>query len=260
MSIRVAIIRGTGYLDFFDKVEDSRKIGSPYGPSSLITIGKVGKKYVALLPRHGETYRFPPHKINYRANIWALNSLGVERIIAINRVGAVNDSIKTGDILIPHDIIDLTKNPDSTFHDNAPVTHVDVTQPYCPELRNSLIRATPKRTGKIWSKSVLACRDGPRFETRAEIKMLKILGCDSVGMTTAPEVFLARELKLCYASVCTVTNRASGLQTRVNTEEIIRMSNKRKKIITQLIKETLRRIPDKRNCECFTDSKETIIR
>jgi len=248
---KIAIIGGTG-LEFLIEGSTKTRIGTPYGPSPPITIGKVAGKDVAFLPRHGEKHTMPPHKVNYQANIWSLHALGVERILATNAVGGINPKFKPGDFVIPNDLIDFTKNRPTTFYDEAPVTHIDATNLYCPELRQVLLNAAKKVMGTAWGNAVYLCTEGPRYETPAEIKMFHKLDCDVVGMTGVPEAVLARELEICYATICFVTNMAAGMQKRLTTEEVSKVASKSAANLQQTIKEAIRKVPEKRKCECAT--------
>lgn len=149
----VAIIGGTGTEALLDAAEHER-IGTPYGLAPPIFLGQIGEKIVAFLPRHGANHDVPPHMVNYRANIYALHTMGVKRIIATNAVGSINPEFKPGDLVIPHDIVDFTKLRAKTFYDNAPVTHIDVCEPYCPEIRFILIKAAEKKGRSVWQSRV----------------------------------------------------------------------------------------------------------
>ncbi|MFQ6075423.1 MAG: S-methyl-5'-thioinosine phosphorylase, partial [Candidatus Bathyarchaeia archaeon] len=203
-TIRTAIIGGTGLESLLPEGTKTR-VGTPYGPTPPITLARIGGREVAFLPRHGERHTHAPHRINYRANIWALHTLGVERVLATSAVGGINVEYSPGDLVIPDDFIDFTKHRALTFYDEAPVTHIDMTEAYCPELRRILIEAAKERRAGVWERGVYACTEGPRFETPAEIRMLRALGCDVVGMTGFPEVVLAREVETCYATLCYVS-------------------------------------------------------
>ena len=246
---RIGVIGGTGLEDL---LEGPRKIrvGTPYGPASVVSIGQVGKEEIAFLSRHGPRHDLPPHKVNYRANLYALKQIGVERIIATNAVGGINSSYTPGDLAVPEDILDLTKNRITTFFDRAPVTHVDVSKPYCPELRSAIIQAAKEANTKTWSHSILAATEGPRYETPAEIRMIQTLGGDIVGMTGAPEVFLARELELCYSTVCFISNRAAGQQSRLSATEVMIVGRKIMPALLQTIRKAIDIIPTKRSCPC----------
>jgi 5'-methylthioadenosine phosphorylase len=246
---RIGIIGGTG---FSVPMENGTKIrvGTPYGPSPAITVGVVGGKGVAFLPRHGEKHTQPPHKINYRANIWALHALGVERVFATNAVGAINIKYRRGDLVVPVDFIDFTRNRVQTFYDEAPVTHIDVSEPYCPELRNILLQAAEGSEERVWGDAVYLCTDGPRYETPAEIRMFRGIDCDVVGMTGLPEVVLARELEMCYVSFGLVTNMAAGLQERLSAELIIEDSRKLNETIQTVLDAAIKGVSWKRSCYC----------
>ena len=172
--------------------------------------------------------------------------------MAVSAVGAINRDFKPGDIVIPHDFVDLTKLRSTTFYDEAPVTHVDVSQPYCPEIRRLLTENAGNVGLSVWDRAVLACTEGPRFETPAEIEMLRRLGCDVVGMTGIPEVVLARELEICYATVCFVSNMAAGMQERLTPLEVSKVSEKIMPNVEQTLIETIKALPFQRegNCPC----------
>ncbi len=245
----IAIITGTGTKTFIPGGTKFR-IGTPYGPSAIITLGRIGNKNVALLPRHGEKHEVPPHKINYRANIWALHTLNVERILATNAVGAINLKYQPSDFIIPIDFIDFTKCRPLTFYDDAPVTHVDVSNLYCPELREHLFKSAKKRINRTWNDAVYLCTEGPRYESPAEIKMYRSFGCDVVGMTGLPEAILAHELNMCYSTLCFVSNMAAGIQERVSTKEVAKEGQMIKNMIKEILVETVTNISRKRNCIC----------
>jgi len=252
--VKVAIISGTGFEGLFKNTKQLH-VGTPYGIPTL-HIGKINGKNVIFLPRHGLNHSVPPHRINYRANIYALYKMGVERILATNAVGAINLNFKPGDIVVPHDFIDFTKFRSVTFFDDAPVTHIDVSQPYCPELRNLLISAAERLGLHVWDRAVLVCTEGPRFETPAEIKMFRNLSCDIVGMTGIPESVLARELEMCYASICYVSNMAAGVQKRLTAIEVSKVSRDIVPKIEQVLIETIKTLPYKRSCSCANALKD----
>jgi len=248
--VDVAIIGGTGVEAVSFDVGEPLRVGTPYGLAPPIFLGEVGGRAVAFLPRHGVSHDVPPHRVNYRASIFALHSLGVKRVIATSAVGAINPKFKPSDLVAPHDVVDFTKLRASTFYDTAAVTHIDVCEPYCPEIRSVLVAIAKRRGFKVYDRAVLACTDGPRFETPAEIEVFRRLGCDVVGMTGMPEAVLARELEMCYASVCFVTNMAAGLERHLATSEMVRVARKTAPILEQLLKEAVIHLPEKRRCRC----------
>ncbi len=255
---RIGIIGGTGITAFITDGEPLR-VGTPYGPSPIITIGHFGGKEVAYLPRHGEKHTVPPHSINYRANVWALHNLGVERIFGTNAVGAINIKYQVGDLVIPGDFIDFTKSRIQTFFNEAPVTHIDVSTPYCPELSALLCDASQKYDETFWDQAVYLCTDGPRYETPAEIRMFRRLGCDIAGMTAIPELVLARELEMCYSSLCFVTNMAAGLQEKLTAELIADGSRQQTQRLSQVLEEAIRRVSWKKQCSCARSLEGTRV-
>jgi len=253
---KIAIIGGTGFERLFEGAEGTQ-IKTPYGGAPSLSYGKIGGKEVVFLLRHGPSHSVPPHRVNYKANAYALYKVGAERIIAINAVGAINRDLKQGDIVIPHDFIDFTKLRSTTFYDEPPVTHVDVSIPYCPEIRKLLIGTAQKLERHVRDRGILVCTEGPRLETPAEIEMFRRLGCDVVGMTGIPEAVLARELEMCYATICFVSNMAAGMQERLTPLEVSKISEKLMPKIEQLLIETVNALPFKRegNCPCASALK-----
>lgn len=249
MGYKIAIIGGTGLEKLLD-ISSRVDIITPYGPSQPIYSAEIGGLSIKFMPRHGVEHEAAPHRVNYRANIWALKKVGVKRILATNAVGAINPEYAPGDLVVPNDLIDLTRRRDGTFYDTPPIYHVDASQPYCPELRGCLLKAGGSINRRIWDKGVYACTEGPRFETPAEIRAIAKLGGDIVGMTGVPEAFLARELELCYASICYVSNMAAGLQKRLTVEEVVKIGEKVSSDVYRLLEEAVKEIPEERSCPC----------
>ena len=246
---KIAIIGGTGLEKLFQNAKSSN-VQTPYGKTVLLISKTKEGKEVIFLPRHGLDHDIPPHMVNYRANIFALHKLQVERILATNAVGAINANFKPGDVVVPHDFVDFTKLRPSTFHDKAPVTHIDLSEPYCPEMRKVLIENSRKLGLHVWDRAVLVCTEGPRLETAAEIGMFRCLGFDVVGMTGFPEAVLARELEICYATICYVSNMAAGMQKRLTALELSRVSTQILPKIEQVLTETIKFLPVKRGSKC----------
>jgi len=249
MKITIAIVGGSGVRSILKG--DQKIVGTPYGPTPTLTLGEVKGRQVVFLPRHGQDHTVPPHRVNYRANLWGLKSLGVERIVATNAVGAIEKELEPGRIVIPMDLIDFTKSRRNTFHDDSPVTHVDMSEPYCPAVRKSLVQAAVDLGETTGQSVVMACTEGPRYETPAEIRMLERLGCGVVGMTGAPEAFLARELEICYATVCFVSNMAAGLQQTLSAREVEEKGRDSGRILNKILILAIESIPEsRRNCSC----------
>ena len=252
---KLAIIGGSGFEQILP-THHPISVETPYGIVSTLSIGAINDNCVVFLSRHGAAHLIPPHKVNYRANIWALQKLGIERIISLNAVGAINPEFKPCNIVVPHDFIDFTKTLHTTFYDEAPVTHIDMSMPYCPETRRILIEKLKLTHLQVWERAVFVCTEGPRFETPAEIEMFKRLGCDVVGMTGVPEAVLARELGICYASICYVSNMAAGLQPKIVPSD----SSKNAKLISlqigQALIDAIAALPVSRNCPCRSALKD----
>ncbi len=210
----IAIIGGTGLTDLEGlEITHRQMLHTPYGEtSSPIIHGKYCGKKVIFLARHGSQHTIPPHKINYRANIWSLKEVGVKNVIAIAAVGGIHPDMRSKDLVIPHQLIDYTASRDHTFFDDDshPVTHIDFTHPYCDNLRQQLLMAAQQIECTVHNHGVYGATQGPRLETAAEINRMEQDGCDVVGMTGMPEAALARELSLCYATCALVVNPAAG--------------------------------------------------
>ena len=210
----IAIIGGTGLtaLDTL-KITHRETLSTPYGePSSPLVHGELGGQTVVFLSRHGPHHTLPPHRINYRANLWALHRVGVQHVIAVAAVGGIRDDMEPGVLAFPDQLVDYTwGRPCTFFEDNlSQVTHIDFTEPYCGELRQRLIQAARALNLGALESCTYAAMQGPRLETAAEIRKLERDGCDIVGMTGMPEAALARELGLRYATCAVVANRAAG--------------------------------------------------
>ncbi len=248
--MKIGLIGGTGIYDpEIFKEEERRQVKTPYGISD-VSIGEFKGREVFFIARHGKGHAIPPHRVKYRANIYALKSLGVERIISTNSVGAINENLHPKDVVIPDDFIDFTKRRDLTFFDNETV-HIDVFDPYCPEIRDALTKAADLTVKKVFKSAVYACTEGPRFETRAEIRMMRTLGCDIVGMVGIPEVVLAREQEICYASVCMVTNYACGiLEEKLTVSEVMEIVKENQGNIKKIVTKAIEMVKEERDCEC----------
>jgi len=222
---KLAIIGGTG-LTSLDGLEIDRSevVDTPWGkPSAPIVHGNLAGRAIAFLARHGSPHRIPPHKVNYRANIWALKQIGIDRIVAVAAVGGIHTAFGPATIAIPDQIVDYTWSRGHTFFEDdlEQVVHVDFTEPYCPELRAALIQAAGDAAVDVVDWGTYATSQGPRLESAAEIDRLERDGCHLVGMTGMPEASLAREAELRYAHVAVVVNAAAGRgEGTITMEEI----------------------------------------
>lgn len=255
MEIKIAVIGGTGVYDpaILNNIRD-KTVSTPYGNVEL-KIGKHDGKLVAFMNRHGEGHSIPPNMVNYRANIDALKRLGVRKILATAAVGSLNPLMQPGHLIFVDQFLDFTKFRQQTFFDggSAGVVHTDMTEPYCPVLREVLSRAAQSQGLTFYNGGVYVCTEGPRFETAAEIKMYRMLGGDLVGMTGVPEAPLAREAKMCYAAIAMVTNFAAGISpTRLSHQEVVDTMIQNGENMRKLLMQAMSLIETDRACACHS--------
>ncbi len=228
---------------------EPREVNTPYG-TVLVRVGEIVGQPIACMARHGEDVTLPPHRINFRANVWALAELGCTAVLATNAVGSLRPSLRPGDFCVPAQILDFTVARPRTFFDDELVA-VDFTDPYCPRLSTELVRACEDVGCQATAGLVYACMEGPRFETAAEIKMLRTLGADLVGMTAMPEAALAREKGLCYVSICVVTNLAAGIEGHhPSGEEVSDAMQQRWEQLRAVVEAFAARYTDAPDCPC----------
>lgn len=250
---KIAFIGGTGVYEQ-SRLDERREltISTRYGPVFLQS-GRYENREVYFLARHGDRHSVPPHLVNYRANIAALKELGIEAVIATAAVGSLREGMAPGSRVVIDQFIDFTKGRPSTFYEGeeGEVVHTDFTQPYCPQLRAAILRAGRKLNQQVIDGGCYICTEGPRFETPAEIKMFALFGADLVGMTNVPEVTLAREAGLCYATIALVTNFAAGISTgKLSHEEVLEVMVDGKSELDLLLMSSLTEIPTVKTCEC----------
>ncbi len=255
MEIKTAVIGGTGVYDpdILYGIRDE-KVTTPYGEVEL-KIGKYQDRSVVFMNRHGEGHSIPPNMVNYRANIEALNRLGVKNILATAAVGSLNRHMQPGHLVFIDQFLDFTKFRQQTFFDGgaAGVVHTDMTEPYCPGLRTILSQAAQNLGLTHHNGGVYVCTEGPRFETAAEIKMYRMLGGDLVGMTGVPEAPLAREAEICYATIAMVTNFAAGISPdRLSHREVVDTMIQNGENIRKLLLEAITMIGDDHECVCYS--------
>jgi 5'-methylthioinosine phosphorylase len=225
-SIDLAVIGGSGLYKFPGLENTSRhSVDTPYGPASGdVVLGDFAGMRVAFLARHGESHSLPPHRVNYRANVWALHSLGARRVIGVNAVGGIRADMGPRVIVVPDQLIDYTHGRTTSYCDvdGAEVRHIDFSEPYTDLLRRRLLAAARAAGVAAIDGGCYGATQGPRLETRAEIARMKRDGCDLVGMTGMPEAVLARELGLGYACLALVANFAAGCgdEAEISIEEI----------------------------------------
>jgi len=251
--MKVAFIGGTGFYEAsFLKDPQEVIVSTPYGEVKTLQ-GKHGDKEIFFITRHGKGHALPPHLVNYRANIACLKRLGTKAILASAAVGSLNMDMEPGHLVILDQFLDFTKGRPSTFFDGGkmPVVHTDMSYPYCDFLRETLLKAGKSLNLSIHPSGTYVCTEGPRFESAAEIKMFRSLGAHVVGMTGVPEVVLAREAGICYASVALVTNYAAGISpTLLTHEEVVEMMKLNAQNFIKLLLKTVEMLPQEWQCSC----------
>lgn len=247
----VAVIGGSGFYAFFADASQrttEHTIETPYGdPSAPITVGEVAGRSVAFLPRHGRHHEHPPHGINYRANAWALRSLGVRQVLAPCAVGGLRDSVASGDLVVPDQLVDRTHRRVGSFVESGAV-HLPFADPYCPGVSAALAGAGDE----VRAGGTMVVVEGPRFSTRAESRHYAAQGWDLVNMTGAPEAALAREMGQCYAALALVTDMDAGAASGegVGQEEVFALFRTNLERLTGLLSTAVEALPDPDGCEC----------
>ncbi|MBE3574687.1 MAG: S-methyl-5'-thioadenosine phosphorylase [Firmicutes bacterium] len=249
--MEIAVIGGTGVYDP-GVLQDVHAVAvsTPYGDVQ-VQVGTFQGREVAFLARHGAGHAVPPHRVNYRANIYALYQLGVKSIFATAAVGSLQPEWKPGDFCLLDDFIDMTHRRDSTFFEggDAGVVHVDYTEPYCGELRQYLLDAAREVGLFVHPTGTYVCTEGPRYETPAEVRLFASWGAHVVGMTQVPEVVLAREAQMCYAGIAMITNFAAGISpTKLTHAEVLAVMEENATKLQRLLFAAIGRVPPGRHC------------
>ena len=247
--MKIGILCGHLLPDLMKQVENIR-VETPYGPIP-VQVSSLGSHELFFIQRHGEGSGLPPHKINYRGNIQALAASHVSCIFSVSTVGSMKKQIQSGELVIPDDFMDMTKSRPATFFDDERV-HVDITDPFCPQLRTSLLESCKVIRTSFHDKGVYLATEGPRLETAAEIKFFSS-GADIVGMTLVPEVVLAREKGICFAALCLVCNMAAGLQHRLPADDIAKVYTKQEPTIAEVLRRTIESLDEDWSCRCAVD-------
>jgi 5'-methylthioadenosine phosphorylase len=251
----IGIFGGSGFYEFAEGAVDEIEVETPYGaPSDKIALCVVAGRRVAFLPRHGKQHTIPPHKINYRANLWAFKKLGVTRIIAPNAVGSLNADYAPGTFAINDQFVDRTAGRADTFYDGPQVTHVSTAEPYCPELRSLAINATLVEHVPVRKTATCVIIQGPRFSTKAESRWFSRAGWEIINMTQYPEVALARELAMCYVNISLVTDYDAGVvipgKAHVEAKDVLAVLAQNTANVKRVIKYMIEHFPQARGCTC----------
>jgi 5'-methylthioadenosine phosphorylase len=250
MTGMLGVIGGSGFYSFFDSDAPSVNLDTPFGePSAPVTIGVIGRQEVAFLPRHGATHQYPAHKVPYRANMWALRSLGAQRVFAPCAVGSLTPELQPGAIVVPDQLVDRTRRRADTYFDTG-AAHVSFADPYCPTLRS----AATGLPGVVDGGTMVVI-EGPRFSTRAESQWFAAAGFTLINMTGYPEAVLARELEICYAAIALVTDLDAGIDVGAGVTAVDVFSEFAKKIepFKKLVAEAIGQVAAEHTCtECLS--------
>lgn len=258
----IGVIGGSGFYSFLDDVTEVT-VETPYGPpSDSLFLGETAGRRVAFLPRHGRSHHLPPHRINYRANLWALRSVGVRQVVAPCAVGGLQPKYGPGTLVIPDQLVDRTKSRTQTYFDGEArddrdvpsIIHVTFADPYCETGRQASLRAARGHDWEPVDGGAMCVIEGPRFSTRAESRWHAAQGWAVVGMTGHPEAVLARELELCYSSLALVTDLDAGAETGegVSHEEVLRVFGANLARLREVLFDTVAQLPagGERRCDC----------
>jgi 5'-methylthioadenosine phosphorylase len=250
----IGVFGGSGFYAFIDSTETA-DIDTPYGkPSAAPVIGDVGGRRVAFIPRHGLKHEFPPHRVPYRANVWAMKELGVTRVLGPNACGSLQPTVKPGDFVICDQLVDRTTDRPNTFYDGPETTHISFADPYCPTMRDIAIARGRDLEIPLHDRGTVVVIEGPRFSSRAESAWFASAGWEVINMTQYPEAVLARELELCYANISLVTDYDVGVEgvPPVTHEEVVRVFTENNEHLRDLLFAVIPALPAERDCPCAT--------
>ncbi len=253
-SAEIGVFGGSGFYSFLESTETA-EVDTPYGrPSADPVIGEVGGRRVAFIPRHGSKHEFPPHRIPYRANLWAMRELGVVRVLGPNACGSLQPYVKPGEFVICDQLVDRTRDRPNTFYDGPVTTHISFADPYCPTIREVAITKGRELEIPLHDRGTVVVIEGPRFSTRAESAWFAAAGWEVINMTQYPEAVLARELQLCYANISLITDYDVGVEgvPPVTNEEVIRVFTENNKKVRDLLFEVIPALSLERECPCVT--------
>jgi 5'-methylthioadenosine phosphorylase len=251
----IGVFGGSGFYEFGDDVTEV-EVETPFGaPSAKVHVGRVGGRRVAFLSRHGPGHGIPAHRVNYRANVWALHSLGVRRLIGPCAVGSLQPHVRPGEFVVCDQLVDRTRNRRDTYFDGPVVNHISFADPYCPELRSIAVESGRAEGITVHPAGTVVVIEGPRFSTRAESTWFRSAGWEVVNMTQYPEAPLARELGMCYANVSLVTDYDAGLEGfegigAVTMDAIFKVLEENIEHLRRLLFRAIPDIPLDRSCSC----------
>ncbi len=251
--VRYGVLGGSGFYSFLEDVEQV-EVETPYGaPSGPVAVGTVEGRRVAFIPRHGLHHQFPPHQVPYRANLWALRSMGVERVFGPCAAGSLQPHVRPGEFVVCDQLVDRTSGRPSTFYDGPETTHVSFADPYCPTMRATAIERAREAGLPLHDRGTVVTVQGPRFSTRAESRFFAAQGWEVINMTQHPEAILARELEMCYANISMITDYDVGVEGEiepVSHEEVIRVFDENIAKLRGLLFAAIAALPEERDCAC----------
>lgn len=261
--LALAVIGGSGLYEF-EGLEQAEQfdLDTPFGkPSAPIVVGVLEGRRIAFLARHGLGHHIQPSQVNYRANIYALKALGVERIVSISACGSLREDYAPGEVVIPDQVFDFTHKRARSFFGDGLVAHISVADPFCPVLSEQLLQAMIQAGAVVHKGGAFITIEGPRFSTRAESNVYRSWGMSLIGMTTSPEVFLAREAEICYAVMAHVTDYDVWhiSEQPVTVEMVIETLNRNTQLAQQAVRLLARSLPEERPCECGSALRTAII-
>jgi len=251
----IGVFGGSGLYSLLDDAREV-EVTTPYGaPSGAVHLGTIDGHRVAFLPRHGPTHTYPPHRINYRANLWALHELGVTRVLAPCASGSLQPDIEPGHFVVCDQLVDRTQGREQTYFDGPGATHVSFADPYCPQLRAVAVSAVVAEGIDVHDHGTVVVIQGPRFSTRAESNWFRQLGWHVVNMTQYPEAYLARELGMCYASIALITDYDVGVEgvegaVPVTQDEVFGFFERNADRVRDVLARAIRTMPAERTCDC----------
>jgi 5'-methylthioadenosine phosphorylase len=250
----IGVFGGSGFYAFLEETE-TVEVQTPYGaPSAPPVIGEVEGRRVAFIPRHGSHHEFPPHRVPYRANVWAMKELGVQRILGPNACGSLQAGVKPGDFVICDQLVDRTHDRVNTFYDGPLTTHVSFADPYCDVMRGVAVAKGRELGIPLHDRGTVVVIEGPRFSTRAESAWFASAGWEVINMTQYPESVLARELELCYANISLITDYDVGVEgvPPVTNDEVVRVFTENNQRLRELLFAVIPALPSERSCACAT--------
>lgn len=259
----IGIIGGSGLYKMKDvEIREEVSVDTPFGlPSDHLICGTLAGREVVFLPRHDKWHRISPSRLNFRANIYAMKSLGVQRILSVSAVGSLKEEIEPGHIVVVDQFFDRTKGRISTFFDEGIIAHINFAEPICPELREQLIAASRESGATVHPKGTYLCIEGPQFSTKAESYLYRQWGMDVIGMTNLQEAKLAREAEICYVTMALSTDYDCWHEGHdaVTVDQVVAILQKNIQLSQEILKRTIPKIPEERSCSCGSALKDAIL-